>query len=509
MTDEEQNYIEYPSATSKGYMEAEEGDGLVMNRPTKARGTVQKDTAPTLTTGDGCGTGVVVREPNPEVAGEMSDINFKSDIPVYSEEGISPALRTATPPKIEESSDDVVQWPSLNGPQTIKEGDGVIPSRPYSARKTVMEDTSFAVAATAVPGVAVKEPEIKVAGKMTDTDFGQDQQVFAEDSLSPTLRAEAHGHQPLIEVQDEVMMYPQANGMVPVHEGDGVMPSRPYCARKTVMNGASFAIIASGTTGGVCVRDKSELQPIAISEMVRVRVHDVDMKGLYEFLKTAKDEMGVTVSDIAKALDLPKTTVEHWFRNDESQSIPDEDVWFKLKEYLKIEDDIFDAQVTEFEEKESTYEMSERAYHEDGVAPTLKAGSPEKIALNPNEKLPDLKEGEVAAMHTPGKEVKRQNGPRFSTNGAAFTMTASDVDGIAQRKEGRLRIRYLTPLECWRLQAFPDEAYYKAVEAGMSKSAAYKQAGNSITTTVLQSIFEDAFIKKKWKKTVSLSDWGF
>ena len=43
------------------YMEAREGDGLVMNRPTKARGTVQKKRVPTLTTGSGCGTGVVDR----------------------------------------------------------------------------------------------------------------------------------------------------------------------------------------------------------------------------------------------------------------------------------------------------------------------------------------------------------------------------------------------------------------------------------------------------------------
>ena len=51
--------IEYPSGTRKGYMEAQAGDGLVMERPHKARGTVQPQSAPTLTTGRGCGTGVV------------------------------------------------------------------------------------------------------------------------------------------------------------------------------------------------------------------------------------------------------------------------------------------------------------------------------------------------------------------------------------------------------------------------------------------------------------------
>ena len=51
--------IEYPAGTKRGYMEAHPGDGLVMERPHKARGTVQPQTAPTLTTGTGCGTGVV------------------------------------------------------------------------------------------------------------------------------------------------------------------------------------------------------------------------------------------------------------------------------------------------------------------------------------------------------------------------------------------------------------------------------------------------------------------
>ena len=47
--------IRWPSNTAVGYMEAEEGDGLVMERPNKARGTVQKQESPTLTTGRGGG----------------------------------------------------------------------------------------------------------------------------------------------------------------------------------------------------------------------------------------------------------------------------------------------------------------------------------------------------------------------------------------------------------------------------------------------------------------------
>ena len=53
-----------------------------------------------------------------------------------------------------------------------------------------------------------------------------------------------------------------------------------------------------------------------------------------------------------------------------------------------------------------------------------------------------------------------------------------------------LRIRKLTPLECWRLQGFPDWAFDRAREAGLSDSQLYKQAGNSVTVTVIKAIAE-------------------
>ena len=59
MTDD---WISYPTDTRKGFMEAREGDGLVMCRPQKARGTVQEQKAPTLMCTTGCGTGVVVKD---------------------------------------------------------------------------------------------------------------------------------------------------------------------------------------------------------------------------------------------------------------------------------------------------------------------------------------------------------------------------------------------------------------------------------------------------------------
>ena len=51
-----------------------------------------------------------------------------------------------------------------------------------------------------------------------------------------------------------------------------------------------------------------------------------------------------------------------------------------------------------------------------------------------------------------------------------------------------IRIRKLTPKECWRLQGFPDEYFHRAKSSGVSDSQLYKQAGNSVTVSVVYEI---------------------
>ena len=55
-----------------------------------------------------------------------------------------------------------------------------------------------------------------------------------------------------------------------------------------------------------------------------------------------------------------------------------------------------------------------------------------------------------------------------------------------------LKIRKLTPKECYRLMGFDDEDFYKA-EAVNSNSQLYKQAGNSIVVDVIEKIYEKLF----------------
>ena len=76
----------------------------------------------------------------------------------------------------------------------------------------------------------------------------------------------------------------------------------------------------------------------------------------------------------------------------------------------------------------------------------------------------------------------------------AFTVTTRQDRTPAQVVDcGNGRYRYLTELECWRLQGYTDEDYRRAEQAqkrvGRYYTALYKQAGNSIAVPIFESIF--------------------
>ena len=62
-----------------------------------------------------------------------------------------------------------------------------------------------------------------------------------------------------------------------------------------------------------------------------------------------------------------------------------------------------------------------------------------------------------------------------------------------------MRIRKLTPKECWRLMGFTDEDFDKAQSVGMSNTQLYKQAGNSIVVPVLEGILSNLILKREEK----------
>lgn len=113
-----------------------------------------------------------------------------------------------------------------------------------------------------------------------------------------------------------------------------------------------------------------------------------------------------------------------------------------------------------------------------------------------------------------GKQLSRnypQGSRVYSSDGIASALTAQGVGGAGgfsglyavdeEQSKIRWRIRKLTPLECWRLMGFTDQDHDRAAKY-TSVSARYKQAGNSICTCCLISIFSSLFLEDGYKSDV-------
>ena len=91
-----------------------------------------------------------------------------------------------------------------------------------------------------------------------------------------------------------------------------------------------------------------------------------------------------------------------------------------------------------------------------------------------------------------GKQPYQQNRV-YDINGLSPALV-SELGGERSHNINTSRIRRLTPLECWRLQGFTDEEFYKAQKVN-SDTQLYKQAGNSITVNVMVEILKKIYLK--------------
>lgn len=87
-------------------------------------------------------------------------------------------------------------------------------------------------------------------------------------------------------------------------------------------------------------------------------------------------------------------------------------------------------------------------------------------------------------------------------DGLALTIPTKDQTKVAVAGGSKLKIRKLTPKECIRLMGFTDEDYEAMRSIGMSDSAIYHMAGDSIVVTVLIGIFSQLMEEDKHKKVI-------
>ena len=123
-----------------------------------------------------------------------------------------------------------------------------------------------------------------------------------------------------------------------------------------------------------------------------------------------------------------------------------------------------------------------------GIAQTLTTSCNQGVVENNRffkQTLKTLKENDCAYGDTINgyneKVDKTGVCPTVTTRPEGFKTAIIAVDK-------NIRIRKLTPLECWRLMGFTDEDFKKSQQVN-SNSQLYKQAGNSIVKQVLMAIF--------------------
>ena len=127
-----------------------------------------------------------------------------------------------------------------------------------------------------------------------------------------------------------------------------------------------------------------------------------------------------------------------------------------------------------------------------------------------SDKIDKFEEGDAADISFPNGYGK---GNRVH-KGIVPCLAVASVKQIIV-KEGNmnnLRIRKLTPRECWRLMGFDDIDFDKASKVN-SDSQLYKQAGNSIVVNVLEAILTNLLLnpimdrKQNINKQMTMEDY--
>lgn len=143
------------------------------------------------------------------------------------------------------------------------------------------------------------------------------------------------------------------------------------------------------------------------------------------------------------------------------------------------------------------YTQGNRVYDSNGICATLTAlggGIGGNTGLYQVNKDEEVASNDIVQLNNPKHSQQRI----YSPNGIAPTICAGNNGGgksPCKHITPEYKIRKLTPTETWLLMGFKKEHINSAIELGISNSALYKQAGNSIVVNVLYYIFKELFKK--------------
>lgn len=247
-------------------------------------------------------------------------------------------------------------------------------------------------------------------------------------------------------------------GYAEAYDGDGVYINRPHQKRGVVQKGAIQTIKTSGNDVGVVVKDN-----------------------MSNVLTTFDKDNVVVIKDTRNL----------------KEKLCDELIESKT---LKEGDVINHSYTNSGKNPNSRLSLEDFIETTDGTLPTL---------TTRGDILGVVVREEYQGMYQYSKSDKFMKGKdRFTKNKEfADTLVTTPKEGVVVKNEingsESLRIRKLTPKECFRLMGVKDRDYSKI--ADFSDSSLYKLAGNSIVIQVLMGIFGellDIDYKKKIKESV-------
>ncbi|HIS82048.1 TPA: DNA (cytosine-5-)-methyltransferase [Candidatus Scatenecus faecavium] len=155
--------------------------------------------------------------------------------------------------------------------------------------------------------------------------------------------------------------------------------------------------------------------------------------------------------------------------------------------------------------------QGKRIYSTDGISPCITASHGNQAAFINKPQFDHYKETDIVetlkvAGDTP--LVRVRNGTKKGYDNATLGDGINLAYLSSKKRRGRVgkgcsqtldtncnigtideyRIRRLTPLECFRLQGFPDEMVKVARTIGLSDCRLYKMAGNAVTVNVVETV---------------------
>lgn len=271
------------------------------------------------------------------------------------------------------------------------------------------------------PGpTGVAEPTLdKLCNDASDNGFNA---VYNENGISPTLLARDYKDPVRVaskEIEQVAQMYPNSGNPQAgrIYNSDGLSPCLDTCMggnREVKITEEPFIAATRGrdpenpncrdkgqhleqtlepkfdgtsNTLTTVQKDNYVCEPQLVTHdlitVVKVRKYKVDEEKLKTLLRENKNKLDFNNEFIADRLNVPLTNVEHWFRNDKYFSIPTPEIWYALKDLLKIDTNEFDESIMTFEEKECSFDMQNRAYDSDGISATLTCNSGELKVTEP------------------------------------------------------------------------------------------------------------------------------